>query len=170
MVNKVLNHGADMVVEDRLSSTYYEENKSPFHNLGNEALKKKYKCFVFFGNSEYHDWLQSIQLFVVKTFPVLSEVSEIETEMTIHVNMYMQVENVIVSYRDRPEAVLTIKIEYLLADGFKVLNMIFEDVSLVQTFIFFWSLAAFLTLLYYFFVPVLKGLSLYRTCNDFQPS
>ena len=104
LVDKVLCHNADMVVGDRLSSTYFTENKRPFHNFGNSLMR--------FGiNSLFHSDIKDIMTGYrafsyefVKTFPVFSKGFEIETEMTIHaVNYSMQVENVVVEYRDRPE-------------------------------------------------------------------
>ena len=156
MVNKVLNHGADMVVGDRLPSTYYEENKRPFHNLGNGLVKKSINVLF---SSEIQDIMTGYRAFsylFVKTFPVLSRGFEIETEMTIHaVNNNMQVENVIVSYRDRPEGSVSKLNTY--SDGFKVLNMILKMFRQYRPLFFFWSLAAFLTLLcIIFFVPVLR--------------
>lgn len=104
MVDKVLTHNADMVVGDRLSSTYFKENKRPFHNLGNSLVRKTINQLF---NCKIMDVMTGYRAFsyqFVKTFPVLSKGFEIETEMTIHaVNNNMQVENVIVDYRDRPD-------------------------------------------------------------------
>ena len=120
MSERILNYGADMVVGDRLSSTYYEENKRPFHNFGNSLVKKSIN--ILFG-SEIQDIMTGYRAFsylFVKTFPVLSRGFEIETEMTIHaVNNNMQVENVIVNYRDRPEGSESKLNTY--SDGIKVL-------------------------------------------------
>ena len=104
MVDKVLHHNADMVVGDRLSSTYFEENKRPFHNMGNSLVRASINHL--FG-SEIKDIMTGFRAFsygFVKTFPVLSKGFEIETEMTIHaVYNHMQIDNVVVEYRDRPE-------------------------------------------------------------------
>lgn len=104
MVNLVLYHNSDMVVGDRLSSTYFTENKRPFHNFGNSLMRfginKLFK-------SDIKDIMTGYRAFsynFVKTFPVISSGFEIETEMTIHAIYYkMQVDNVVVEYRDRPE-------------------------------------------------------------------
>ena len=104
MVDMVLNRNADMVVGDRLSSTYYQENKRPFHNFGNNlvrgSINKLFGCNI-------RDIMTGFRAFsyeFVKTFPVLSKGFEIETEMTIHaVYNNMQIENVVIDYRDRPE-------------------------------------------------------------------
>ena len=104
MVNQVLERHADMVVGDRLSSTYFTENKRPFHNFGNSLMRT---CINSLFRADIKDIMTGYRAFsyeFVKTFPVFSKGFEIETEMTIHaVNYNMQVENVIVEYRDRPE-------------------------------------------------------------------
>ncbi len=123
MVQKVLEHNADMVVGDRLSSTYFTENKRPFHNFGNSlvrsSINKLFDCDV-------RDIMTGYRAFsyeFVKTFPVLSKGFEIETEMTIHaVSNNMQIENVVIEYRDRPEGSESKLNTY--ADGFKVIRTI----------------------------------------------
>lgn len=104
LVDKVLYHNADMVVGDRLSSTYFTENKRPFHNFGNSLMRT---CINSLFHTEIKDIMTGYRAFsyeFVKTFPVFSKGFEIETEMTIHaVNYNMQVDNVVVQYRDRPE-------------------------------------------------------------------
>ena len=104
LVDRVLNHNADMVVGDRLSSTYFTENKRPFHNFGNSLMRI---CINRLFRTDIKDIMTGYRAFsyeFVKTFPVVSTGFEIETEMTIHaVNYNMQVDNVIVQYRDRPE-------------------------------------------------------------------
>lgn len=104
MVSRVLERHADMVVGDRLSSTYFTENKRPFHNFGNSLMRVGINSLF---RSDIKDIMTGYRAFsyeFVKTFPVFSKGFEIETEMTIHaVNYNMQVENVVVEYRDRPE-------------------------------------------------------------------
>ena len=104
LVDKVLERHADMVVGDRLSSTYFTENKRPFHNFGNTLMRTSINRLF---HTEIKDIMTGYRAFsyeFVKTFPVVSTGFEIETEMTIHaVNYNLQVENVIVQYRDRPE-------------------------------------------------------------------
>lgn len=104
IVDRVLERHADMVVGDRLSSTYFTENKRPFHNFGNSLMRT---CINSLFRADIKDIMTGYRAFsyeFVKTFPVFSKGFEIETEMTIHaVNYNMQVENVVVEYRDRPE-------------------------------------------------------------------
>ena len=123
MVDKVLFHNADMVVGDRLSSTYFTENKRPFHNFGNTVVRSSINRLFHCDIKDIMTGYRAFSYGFVKTFPVLSTGFEIETEMTIHaVYNKMQIENVIVDYRDRPagsESKLN-----TFSDGFKVINTI----------------------------------------------
>ena len=125
LVDKVLLHHADMVVGDRLSSTYFTENKRPFHNFGNSLMRT---CINSLFHTDIKDIMTGYRAFsyeFVKTFPVFSKGFEIETEMTIHaVNYNMQVENVIVEYRDRPEGSESKLNTY--SDGIKVIHKMLQ--------------------------------------------
>lgn len=155
MIDKVLNHNADMVVGDRLSSTYFTENKRPFHNLGNTVVR------LFVNNifkSDIKDIMTGYRAFsyqFVKTFPVLSRGFEIETEMSIHaVDKKMQLENVIIQYRDRPEGSVS-KLN-TIQDGIRVLLTIFRLFRDYKPLQFFGIISVALILLaLIFFVPVL---------------
>ncbi|MCO0831682.1 glycosyltransferase family 2 protein [Fructobacillus sp. W13] len=120
MYNKVKNKSVDMVVGDRLSSTYFTENKRLFHNFGNTLVRNLINRFF---KTNIRDILTGYRAFsyrFVKTFPVLSRGFEIETEMSIHAAEYnMLVENQVVDYRDRPEGSES-KLN-TLQDGFSVL-------------------------------------------------
>ncbi len=104
MCQAVLEKNADMVIGDRLSSTYFKENKRPFHNIGNVVVRKLINMIY---KSDIRDVMTGYRAFsyqFVKTFPVLSKGFEIETEMTIHtLDKNMDVENIIIEYRNRPE-------------------------------------------------------------------
>lgn len=120
MVDKVLVDGYDMVVGDRLSSTYFTENKRPFHNSGNVLVRKLVNSF-FKGNvTDIMTGYRAFSRLFVKSFPVLSKGFEIETEMTIHaLDKTLALASVPVGYRDRPvgsESKLN-----TFSDGFKVL-------------------------------------------------
>ena len=125
MAELVLAHNADMVVGDRLSSTYFTENKRPFHNFGNSIVRSSINRLF---NCEIKDIMTGYRAFsygFAKTFPVLSAGFEIETEMTIHaVSNHMQIENVVVEYRDRPEGSQS-KLN-TFSDGFKVIRTILK--------------------------------------------
>lgn len=117
MVGHVLSRHADMVVGDRLSSTYFTENKRPFHNFGNSLVRGTINSLF---HSDIMTGYRAFSYEFVKTFPVFSAGFQIETEMTIHaVNYRMQVDNVIVDYRDRPTGSVSKLNTY--SDGFKVL-------------------------------------------------
>lgn len=155
MVDRVLGHNADMVVGDRLSSTYFTENKRPFHNMGNSLVRGSINRL--FG-CEVKDIMTGYRAFsygFVKTFPVLSKGFEIETEMTIHaVSNNMQIENVIVEYRDRPEGSESKLNTY--ADGIKVLGTIGRLYKDYKPLGFFTILALLLAVVsVVFFIPVL---------------
>ena len=155
MVDKVLNRNADMVVGDRLSSTYFTENKRPFHNFGNSVVRSSINRLF---NCEIKDIMTGYRAFsygFVKTFPVLSTGFEIETEMTIHaVYNNMQIENVIVDYRDRPEGSES-KLN-TFSDGFKVIRTIVKLYRDYKPFGFFGACAAVLTVIaVLMFIPIL---------------
>ena len=104
IANLILNHGVDMVVGDRLSSTYFEENKRPFHNIGNIVVRKFINTLFKSNIKDIMTGYRGFNYMFIKTFPVMSQGFEIETEMTIHaINHNMHVENLLVDYRDRPE-------------------------------------------------------------------
>ena len=155
MVAAVLNEQADMVVGDRLSSTYFTENKRPFHNMGNGLVRASINRL--FG-SDVKDIMTGYRAFsyaFVKTYPVLSKGFEIETDMTIHaINRRMQVANVVVSYRDRPDGSESKLNTY--QDGMKVLMTIARLYKNYRPFAFFGLLALALALLSSgFMIPVL---------------
>ncbi len=154
MVDQVLIHQADMVVGDRLSSTYFTENKRPFHNFGNSLVRGTINRLF---RTQIKDIMTGYRAFsyqFVKTFPVLSKGFEIETEMTIHAaDKNMQVDNVIIEYRDRPEGSESKLNTY--SDGIKVLMSIARLYRNYKPMQFFGILAALLTVLSVgFFIPV----------------
>lgn len=155
MVDKVLNHNADMVVGDRLSSTYFEENKRPFHNMGNSVVRASINHLFDCKIMDIMTGYRAFSYGFVKTFPVLSKGFEIETEMTIHaVYNGMQIENVIVEYRDRPEGSESKLNTY--SDGMKVLKTIFRLYRDYKPLGFFSLLSAVLVIIAaLFFIPVL---------------
>lgn len=154
MVDKVLEHNADMVVGDRLSSTYFEENKRPFHNLGNSMVRKVINRLFKSNVKDIMTGFRAFSYDFVKTFPVLSQGFEIETEMTIHaVYNNMQVENVIIQYKDRPEGSESKLNTY--SDGFKVLMTIFRLYKNYNPMGFFGIISTILALVsIVFFIPV----------------
>lgn len=155
MVERVLEYHADMVVGDRLSSTYFEENKRPFHNMGNSLVRASINRLFGCDVKDIMTGFRAFSYGFVKTFPVLSKGFEIETEMTIHaVYNHMQIDNVIVDYRDRPEGSISKLNTY--SDGFKVLGTIFRLYRDYKPFGFFSMFALLLAVISaLFFIPVL---------------
>ena len=154
MADKVIFKKADMVVGDRLSSTYFTENKRPFHNLGNTLVRGSINRLFKNNIKDVMTGYRAFSYNFVKTFPVLSQGFEIETEMTIHaVDKNMAVENVIIDYRDRPDGSESKLNTY--SDGFKVLKTIirlYKNYKPRQFFTLFSFLLGIIALI--FFVPV----------------
>lgn len=154
MVEKVLQRNVDMVVGDRLSSTYFQENKRPFHNFGNSIVRKSINILF---DTDIKDIMTGYRAFsyqFVKSFPVLSKGFEIETEMSIHAaDKNMFVENVIIDYRDRPEGSESKLNTY--SDGLKVLFTIIKLYKTYKPMRFFGVLSLILVLIAaVLFVPV----------------
>ena len=154
MVKPVLEQGADMVVGDRLSSTYFKENKRPFHNLGNTIVRNSIN---FFFKSNIKDIMTGYRAFsynFVKTFPVLSNGFEIETEMSIHaIDKNMSIANVIVDYRDRPSGSESKLNTY--SDGARVIFTIIRLYRTYKPMCFFGIISLLLTIIAaILFVPV----------------
>lgn len=158
MVDLVLEKKADMVIGDRLSSTYFEENKRLFHNSGNVIVRRFIN--TFFGKKcPIKDVMTGYRAFsplFVKTFPILSQGFEIETEMTIHaLDKNLLIQSIPVTYRDRPSGSVSKLNTY--SDGMKVLMTIFKlykDYKPLQFFSITSLLLALISLA--FFVPVLS--------------
>lgn len=156
MVDMVLKRKTDMVVGDRLSSTYFTENKRPFHNFGNSLVRKSINTLF---DTDIKDMMTGYRAFsyqFVKSFPVLSKGFEIETEMSIHAaDKNMFVENSVITYRDRPEGSVSKLNTY--SDGFKVIRTIIRLFRTYKPMSFFGAIAAVLALVSIgFFVPVLN--------------
>ncbi len=153
-VKAVLEENVDMVIGDRLSSTYFTENKRPFHNIGNVTVRALINRIY---KSDIRDVMTGLRAFsykFVKTFPVMSKGFELETEMTIHcLDKNMKVKNIIIDYRDRP-ADSPSKLN-TIPDGIKVLKTIFGFYKNYKPMAFFTLLAFILTIIgLAFFVPV----------------
>jgi len=136
LINPILNDDADMVIGDRLSSTYFVENKRKFHNFGNilvrELINKIFK-------SEIQDILsgyRAFNKFFIKNFPILSTGFEIETEMTIHaLDKNFRIKEVPINYRDRP--INSISKLNTFKDGYKVIITILRLFMNLKPLVFF---------------------------------
>jgi len=157
----VLERGADMVVGDRLSSTYFTENKRPFHNFGNSLMRSGINWLFASDIKDIMTGYRAFSYEFVKTFPVISKGFEIETEMTIHaVNYNMQVENVVVEYRDRPEGSVSKLNTY--SDGMRVMHKMMQLYKNHRPMHFFNVLCMLLVILaFILFIPV--GLEYIKT-------
>lgn len=154
MAELVLNKNVDMVVGDRLSSTYFEENKRPFHNFGNTLVRASINRLFKSNIRDIMTGYRAFSYLFVKSFPVLSKGFEIETEMSIHaVHKNMSIENVIIEYRDRPEGSVSKLNTY--SDGIKVLVTIMRLYKNYKPFGFFGGISLILLLIAaVLFVPV----------------
>ena len=155
MVDLVLNQQVDMVIGDRLSSTYFTENQRPFHNSGNR-LVRSLVCRLW--HTEVRDIMTGYRAFsrrFVKLFPVMTPQFEIETEMTIHaLDKRFVLSEMPVAYRDRPEGSVS-KLN-TFGDGFKVLKTIFTLYKEYKPLRFFGWMALLLAIAAIgFFIPVL---------------
>ncbi len=142
----VLNKKVDMVVGDRLSSTYFTENKRPFHNLGNKLVRFGVN-YIFKGKvKDIMTGYRGFSYEFVKSFPVLSRGFEIETEMTAHaLDKNMHIEEIVIQYQDRPEGSES-KLN-TVSDGIKVIMTIIRLCKLYRPLFFFTMISLVLVLL-----------------------
>lgn len=155
MCDLVLNKGVDMVIGDRLSSTYFQENKRPFHNFGNVLVRSLINKIFHNNVKDIMTGYRAFSKSFVKHFPVLSKGFEIETEMTIHaLDKNFLLKEVAVSYRDRPEGSVSKLNTY--SDGFKVIMTIFKLFRDYKPLLFFSIFSVLLLIIACFlFFPVL---------------
>ena len=154
MVKDVLENQADMVVGDRLSSTYFQENKRPFHNAGNSLVRSSINHMFDTDVRDIMTGLRAFSFRFAKTYPVLSHGFEIETEMKIHaVDKNMHITNQVIQYRDRPDGSVS-KLN-TFSDGARVIGTIFRLFRDYRPFAFFGWIALILAILSIgFFIPV----------------
>ena len=155
MADLVLNKQSDMVIGDRLSSTYFTENKRRFHNFGNSIVRFGINTLFHSNIRDVMTGCRAFSFDFVKTFPVLSAGFEIETEMTIHaLDKNMKIDHVIIPYRDRPEGSES-KLN-TVSDGMKVLRTILTLHRNYKPYSFFGIISAILAALSVgFFIPIL---------------
>lgn len=154
MVECVLSGKADMVIGDRLSSTYFTENKRPFHNMGNVLVRRLINWLFHSNINDIMTGYRAFSKAFVKGFPVLSRGFEIETEMSIHaVDKNFLLKEIPVTYRDRPDGSESKLNTY--SDGFKVLKTIFRLFREYRPLAFFSTFALlFLLITLILFLPV----------------
>ena len=156
----VLNGKADMVIGDRLSSTYFEENDRLFHNTGNRVVRKFINMFF---NCDLNDIMTGMRGFsynFVKSFPISSKEFEIETEMSVFalINNF-KIKEIPVEYRDRIEGSESKLNTY--SDGLKVLRMIFSLIRDEKPLFYFTTITLILLIIagIYFFPILFKYFS-----------
>lgn len=138
MVSKVLD-GYDMVIGDRLSSTYFQENKRPFHNFGNRLVRGSINHLFRAHVTDIMTGYRAFSFTFVKTYPVLSRGFEVETEMTIHsLNNNLRLYEMPIQYRDRPEGSVS-KLD-TVGDGIRVMSTIFRMIREYKPLPFFGGL------------------------------
>ena len=138
MVAKVLE-GYDMVIGDRLSSTYFQENKRPFHNFGNRLVRGSINHLFGAHVTDIMTGYRAFNFTFVKTYPVLSRGFEVETEMTIHsLNNNLRLYEMPIQYRDRPAGFVS-KLD-TVGDGIKVMSTIFRMIREYKPLPFFGGL------------------------------
>ncbi|MBE6157941.1 MAG: glycosyltransferase [Firmicutes bacterium] len=155
MCDLVLEGKADMVIGDRLSSTYFQENKRPFHNFGNKLVRGLINSLFKSNIKDIMTGYRAFSYEFVKTFPVLSKGFEIETEMTIHaLDKNFLLREIPVDYRDRPAGSVSKLNTY--SDGLKVLKTIARLFKEYKPAIFFGLIS-----LMFFIVSLIFGIPVF---------
>lgn len=157
MVADILSGRADMVIGDRLSSTYFTENKRPFHNMGNRLVRRLINVIFASSIKDIMTGCRAFNYEFVKSFPILSKGFEIETEMSIHaLDKSFRLREVAIAYQDRPEGSVSKLNTY--KDGFRVLKTIARLFREYRPAAFFgWLGLLCFVIATVFFVPILKG-------------
>lgn len=155
LCNMVLSQKVDMAIGDRLSSTYFEENKRPFHNTGNRLVRFLINWLFKSNVRDIMTGYRAFSRLFVKNFPVLCRQFELETEMTIYaLSRNLAIKEIPIGYRDRPEGGVS-KLN-TFRDGIKVLMTIFRLFRDNKPLIFFsvFSLVFMVTSIL-LFIPIL---------------
>lgn len=151
---QIYENRADMVIGDRLSSTYFVENKRPFHNIGNVLVRKLINVLFSAGVKDIMTGSRGFTKEFVKSFPVTAKGFEIETEMTIFaLDNNFKILEVPIDYRDRPEGSESKLNTY--SDGYKVLMTIGTLFRDTKPNLFFSIISLILILISgFFFMPI----------------
>ena len=155
MCDLILEGKADMVIGDRLSSTYFQENKRRFHNFGNILVRKLINIIFHANVRDIMTGYRAFSYEFVKTFPILSKGFEIETEMTIHaLDKNFLIKEIPVNYRNRPKG-STSKLN-TFSDGFKVIKMIARLFKEYKPVVFFGLIS-----LLFFIISLILGIPVF---------
>ena len=145
MCDIVLNEHYDMVIGDRLSSTYFQENKRPFHDCGNRFVRYAINQIFHSDIKDIMTGYRALSRHLVMSVPLLSEGFEIETELTINVlDNQLRIKQIPVEYRDRPIG-STSKLS-TFKDGIKIIGTIFRLFRDYKPLVFFSWISSFLIL------------------------
>lgn len=145
MCNIVLNEHYDMVIGDRLSSTYFQENKRPFHDYGNRFVRYAINQIFHSDIKDIMTGYRALSRYLVMSVPLLSEGFEIETELTINVlDNQLHIKQIPVEYRDRPIG-STSKLS-TFKDGIKIIATIFRLFRDYKPLVFFSWISSILIL------------------------
>ena len=160
MCNAIIKDGFDMVIGDRLSSSYFSENKRKFHGFGNKLVRSLISLIY---HRKIHDVMtgyRALSYCFVKTFPIISKGFEIETEMTIHaLDKNLAIKNQVIDFQDRPAGSVS-KLN-TISDGIKVIKTISNFYKNYKPFCFFSILTFILAIIGTFFlIPVLVEYSI----------
>ena len=136
MCNLIINHGIDMVIGDRLSTSYFQENKRAFHNFGNRIVRSLINILFRSNLKDIMSGYRAFSRSYVKNIPIISKGFEIETEMTIHaLDKNFLVKEIPITYRDRIDGSESKLNTY--RDGIKVILTIFRLFRDYKPFVFF---------------------------------
>ena len=145
MCDIVLNEHYDMVIGDRLSSTYFQENKRPFHDYGNRFVRYAINQIFHSDIKDIMTGYRALSRHLVMSVPLLSEGFEIETELTINVlDNQLRIKQIPIEYRDRPIG-STSKLS-TFKDGIKIIGTIFRLFRDYKPLVFFSWISSFLIL------------------------
>ena len=145
MCDIVLNEHYDMVIGDRLSSTYFQENKRPFHDYGNRFVRYAINQIFHSDIKDIMTGYRALSRHLVMSVPLLSEGFEIETELTINVlDNQLRIKQIPIEYRDRPIG-STSKLS-TFKDGIKIIATIFRLFRDYKPLVFFSWISSFLIL------------------------
>lgn len=154
MIQPIVDGKADMVIGDRLSSTYFQENKRPLHNTGNRTVRWLINTLWGANITDIMTGYRAFNQVFVKNFPVMSSGFEIETEMSIHaLDKRFRLLEIPIDYQDRPEGSIS-KLN-TFSDGIKVLKTIFTLFKEYKPLLFFTIMSFFSFVIFLImFIPV----------------
>lgn len=143
LIDPILKNESDMVVGDRQSGGHYRrENKRAFHNFGNRLVLQLINWLF---RAQLKDAMSGYRAFsrqFVKTYPILVEGFQVETDMTLHaLHKRFRILEVPIEYKDRPPGSLS-KLN-TVKDGARVIITIGQILRYYRPLLFFGCLGFF---------------------------